>query len=159
MTDVGPDASRLTAFVRDLGGALLAAGESVDETRRRVAAVASAAGRDDVDVVVLPTAIFVQSAPDGSVSVEVSTVWRRSPRLDQVDDLYDLADRAAVGEVTVETGIERLAAIERSRAPHGPVVRTLGLGVLSAGFASCCNRRRSGCSAPPYWVSWWVWRC
>lgn len=125
----------LTQLIVELGTGLLVAGESVDETRRRLGAVARAADRPDVELIVLPTALFVQSDRGGASRVELGSVSRTGLRLDQVASLYALSERAERGEVGPAGALAELSSIRSSPPPFGPTVRTFGLGVLSAGFA------------------------
>lgn len=135
MNDPTVERDDTTRFVVELGTGLLVAGESVDEVQRRLRAVARAARRADLDAVVFPTVLFVQSETGRGRQVELGSVARSGLRLDQISELYLLSDAAEHGEIAARDGLGHLAAIRARSAPLGPVARTLGLGVLSSGFA------------------------
>ncbi len=133
---VSTDRVQLVDFLVALGAALVLSGESVDEVRGMLLDVAARSDVDDVDVIVLPTILMIQASDVGHHEIQLaSVVSSRALRLDQVSAVYELAGRAVRGEVEPAAGIRRLRAIRDAPAPFGPVVRTLGLGVLSAGFA------------------------
>jgi uncharacterized membrane protein YjjP (DUF1212 family) len=122
----------LVEFLIQLGTALINSGEAVDLARRRLDAVAQQAGADDIDILVFPTALMVQSGEGSGTLVRLtSAAGGARLRLDQVSAVYDLAGRAERGELVAGDGL-----VELSRPPpFGPVIRTFGLGVLAAGFA------------------------
>jgi uncharacterized membrane protein YjjP (DUF1212 family) len=129
------DRGGLVRFLVLLGGALVLAGEAVDEVHAILEAAARQAGADDIDVIVLPTVLIIQAGTDREARVQVGSVLAQRLPLDQVSAVYDLANRARQGAVDPAEGTAELEAIRTDPAPFGPVVRTLGLGVLSAGFA------------------------
>jgi uncharacterized membrane protein YjjP (DUF1212 family) len=123
-------------FLVELGGALVLSGEAVDEVHVILLSVARHAGEPHLDIIVLPTALMIQAGTTIDTRIKISSVASsKSLRLDQVSAVYELVRVASRGEVSPEDGIERLAAIRRLKAPNGPIKRTLGLGVLSAGFS------------------------
>jgi uncharacterized membrane protein YjjP (DUF1212 family) len=131
-----PEAAQLVRFLVQLGGALVLSGEAVDQIHTELLAVARCAGATDVNVVVLPTVLIIQVGTTDDSRIRLHSVATSSKlRLDQVSAVYELVGRASNGEVTPADGLLELERIRTSPAPHGPVIRTLGLGVLSAGFA------------------------
>lgn len=111
-------------------------GAAVEEVRAILLRVARHAGAPDADIIVLPTVLMIQAGPSHEAHVQLSSVVSSSPlRLDQISAVYELAGRASSGELDPDLGISELERIRAKRAPNGPVVRTVGLGVLSAGFA------------------------
>ena len=139
MTGDGPadnERDQLVALLVELGKLLILSGEAVDVVRRRLLAVAEVAGADDLDIVVLPTVLLVQAGGMSTGQVRLtSAVSGVRLRLDQVSAVYDLAGKAERGEISVADAHGELVTILLRPAPFGRVVRTLGLGVLSAGFA------------------------
>jgi uncharacterized membrane protein YjjP (DUF1212 family) len=126
----------LVEFLIQLGTALINSGEAVDLARRRLDAVAQQAGAEDIDILVFPTALMVQSGEGSGTLVRLtSAAGGARLRLDQVSAVYDLAGRAERGELRADDGLVELAAIVSRSPPFGPVIRTFGLGVLAAGFA------------------------
>jgi uncharacterized membrane protein YjjP (DUF1212 family) len=126
----------LVEFLIELGTALVNSGDAVDATQNRLSQVADRAGDDDIDILVFPTAIMVQSGSGDSTLIRLtSAAGTRRLRLDQVSAVYELAGRAQRGEVTSAGGLVRLRAILSMRPLFGTVTRTFGLGVLASGFA------------------------
>lgn len=126
----------LVRFLVELGGALVLSGEAVDEVRVILRDVAQQAGNADVDIIVLPTVIMIQAGASDDARIQISSVVASSNlRLDQVSAVYELVRVATRGDITPQDGLAQLDLIRNTKAPHGPVKRTLGLGVLSAGFA------------------------
>ena len=82
------------ALIVRFGMAMTIAGESIDEVGERLTQLADARGVRDISVVVLPTALFVQTAEAGTVRVQLDAFPNRQLRLDQIGDLYDLLHRA-----------------------------------------------------------------
>ncbi len=131
-----PEVGLLVRFLVQLGGALVLSGASVEDVRTMLLRVARRAGAPDIDIIVLPTMLMIQAGTAREARVRLSSVVSSSQlRLDQVSDLYELAGRASSGDLDPASGLAQLERIRTKRAPNGPVVRTFGLGVLSAGFA------------------------
>ena len=131
-----PDSRTLIRFLVQLGAALVLSGEAVDQVHGELLAVARRCGHPDVSIVVLPTVLMIQAdgAADSRIQLH-SVASSRSLRLDQVSAVYELVRRATAGELDPADGLVELERIRTAPAPYGPVIRTIGLGVLSAGFA------------------------
>lgn len=126
----------LVAFLIQLGTALIRSGEAVDAVRNQLSAIAERCGAHDVDILVFPTALMVQAGAGESALVRLtSAAGGGRLRLDQVSAVYDLAGRVQRGEVGLTEAAPRLDAILVMQPLFGTITRTLGLGVLSAGFA------------------------
>jgi len=122
-------------FLIGLGGAMLDAGAPVvqiEETLGRVADVGGAAGSS---VVVLPTALVVSSPSGATTHTAAAAAGTRSLRLDQVQDVYELADRAEREPITPEEGLARIAEVRASPPPYGAGMRTVGYAGSAAGLA------------------------
>ncbi len=122
-------------FLVALGAALIRTGTAVSDVQDRLIAVASRLRLEDTDIVVLPTAVLVQSRAGPLKQSRLSSFRRSWLRLDQVSEIDELARGAERGEITVEQGLRRLSEIESAPPTHGALVRIIGMGVLSAGFA------------------------
>ena len=122
-------------FLVLLGGALILSGEAVDVVQDKLERVARRAGAEHIDVIALPTVLLIQTGRSTGADIELGSVMSSVLRLDQVSSVYELAGRAERGEVGPIAGLEQLDAIRATPPPFGPLARTLGLGVLSAGFA------------------------
>lgn len=122
-------------FLIGLGGAMLDAGAPVvqiEETLGKVADVGGAAGSS---VVVLPTALVVSSPSGSTTHTAAAAAGTRSLRLDQVQDVYALADRAERERLTPQDGLARIAEVRASAPPYRAAVRTVGYVGSSAGLA------------------------
>lgn len=131
-TDAEPG---VVPFLIGLGGAMLDAGAPVvqiEETLGKVADVGGAAGSS---VVVLPTALVVSSPSGATTHTAAAAAGTRSLRLDQVQDVYALADRAEREALTPEEGLARIAEVRAAPPPYRAAVRTLGYVGSSAGLA------------------------
>jgi uncharacterized membrane protein YjjP (DUF1212 family) len=122
-------------FLVQLGASLIRTGSAVTDVQDRLQLVAARLGLDDTDIVVLPTAVLIQSRTGSLKQSRLSSFRRSWLRLDQIGDIDELARRAERGEVPVREGLERLALIASAPPTHRALVRVLGMGVLSAGFA------------------------
>lgn len=130
------DEEPIVAFLVQLGAALVLSGEAVDEVRVLLLGAARMGGSPDVDIVVLPTVLMIQAGQSRDARIQIRSVVSSSKlRLDQVSAVYELAARAGRERIDPQAGLIELERIRTMRAPFGPAMRTLGLGVLSAGFA------------------------
>ena len=126
----------LVAFLIQLGTALIRSGEAVDIVRTQLLAIAERSGANEVDILVFPTALMVQAGDGKSALVRLtSAAGGGRLRLDQVSAVYELAGRAQRGEVGLVEATAELEAVLAMPPLFGTITRTLGLGVLSAGFA------------------------
>lgn len=123
------------AFVVQLGAALVCSGNAADDVERSLLRVANGLGLDDIDIVVLPTAVLLQVG-DGPHAVNRLGAFRRtSLRLDQIGAIDELAKAAGAGRLDATAAISRLDVVLASRPPMRRLVRILGMGVLSTGFS------------------------
>jgi uncharacterized membrane protein YjjP (DUF1212 family) len=118
-----------------LGAAMTVAGDSIDDVGQRLTTIARARGLDDISVVVLPTALFVQTGHGASTAVQLEAFTNQHARLDQIGELYELVERVQQPSFDPSEGIEEVDRILRARPTFGPLVRTFGIGVLSVGFS------------------------
>ena len=122
-------------FIVALGEAMVDAGDPVTHVRETLVEVAEALGTTDTEVVVMATAIFV-SVPGATVTqTAVASAGARGLRLDQVDDVFQLVDRARTGAVRADEGLRRLEEIRALPAPFPVTARVLGYAVLALGIA------------------------
>lgn len=129
-----PDAVATLHFLVELGRALLDAGENVMNAEQTLVDVAEANGIDGLGALVLPTAIIISVPGDATVSTEVRTAGVSKLRMDQADEILELADRARRGELSPDEG---LTAIEQARArgPRvAPALRLVGVTAYTIGL-------------------------
>lgn len=130
------DHGDLVRLLVGLGSALVLAGEAVDQVDAILLRVAHQAGVDDLDVLVLPTVLMIQIGGETRGHARLASLaTSKRLRLDQVSDVYELSGRAQRGEVEAAPALAELATIIDRPPPFGWAIRTIGLGVLSAGFA------------------------
>jgi uncharacterized membrane protein YjjP (DUF1212 family) len=129
------DDTVLRRFLLGLAEGLNASMESVDRIRDTMNRVARAYGRDDIDFVVLPTVIIVESGSGEAGRVGLRSAISTSFRFDQIAALYDLVTAARAGAIDPADGIARLNEIGAMRPAHGWFVRVLGHALLTAGLA------------------------
>ena len=125
----------LRAFLVDLGSSMTVAGESVDAVRVKLVTIARAYGVTDVDFIVLPLALFVQTGTGETARLQMRSQVNRTLRFDQIAELYRLADHASRALITPTEGLAELRRIRATRPRFGWVVRTLGHAVLTTGLA------------------------
>ena len=111
------------------------AGESVDGVHERLERIAGAYGIEDIEVMVLPTALFIETGSGESARVQLAVRSSTAPRLDQVTDLYELVHETERGEVEPADGLRRLQEVLARPPRYGRLVRILGYAVLSVGFS------------------------
>jgi uncharacterized membrane protein YjjP (DUF1212 family) len=129
------DLAVLREFIVRLGGAMVAAGDSIDSVHRTLDTVARSYGRGHFEFFVLPTGLFVESGEAASSRVLLSAEKHRRLRFDQISALYELVHRAERAEVAPADGLAELSRIAALPPPFGPVVRVSGHAVLTAGLA------------------------
>jgi uncharacterized membrane protein YjjP (DUF1212 family) len=129
------DPATFRAFLVGLAEAMIAADESVDAIYEQLERTAHAYGLTDVDFVVLPTLILVQTEGDSGGRVTVRSRDVDSFHFHQIAQLYRLLNQAERAAIEPEAGIERLAEIRAMQPRFGWVVRTLGHAILAAGLS------------------------
>lgn len=134
MTDA-VDRSALRQFLLGLAQGMNASAESVDRIGETIAEIAAAYDGADIDFVVLPTIIIVETGDGEEERVAFRSVTTASFRFDQIAALYDLIAQARTGTVDPLDGIRRLNEIGAMRPRLGWFTRTLGHAILTTGLA------------------------
>ncbi|UOQ87743.1 threonine/serine exporter family protein [Agromyces endophyticus] len=129
------DRDLLRSFLLGLAEGMNAAAESVAVIHDTLVRVSKAYGRDDTDVVVLPTVVLVQTGGGREGHVAVRSAINASFRFDQIAELYTLIGAAERAEISPLDGIRRLNEIGAMKPRRGWVVRTLGHAILVTGLA------------------------
>lgn len=134
--DGDPTAGRaVVAFLLELGEALIDAGDAVNRVEATLRSVARRQGLAGVGVVVLPTALVISVRGAGAVQTEVAAAGGGRLRLDQVEGVLRVVDRARSGELSPSRGREELAAIRASTSPVAPQVAVAGHVLAAVGLA------------------------
>ncbi|MFF2495344.1 threonine/serine exporter ThrE family protein [Agromyces sp. NPDC058064] len=129
------DRDILRSFLLGLAEGMNAAAESVDVIHSTLVRVSRAYGREDTDVVVLPTVILVQTGGGKEGHVAVRSAINASFRFDQIAELYTLIATAERAGISPLDGIHRLNEIGAMKPRRGWFVRTLGHAILVTGLA------------------------
>jgi uncharacterized membrane protein YjjP (DUF1212 family) len=135
-TPSADDLPILREFVVRLGGAMTAAGDSVDSVNDHLRRVVDAYGYPGFEFFVLPTGMFVESGEADSAKVLLSTDQQQVRyRFDQIAELYRVVSQAEQAAITPAEGLIAVARIEGMDPSFRPAVRVLGHGILTAGLA------------------------
>ncbi|MGV1007444.1 MAG: threonine/serine ThrE exporter family protein [Dermatophilaceae bacterium] len=128
----------LTTMLVELGEAMVDAGYPVSEVQDVLRRVAGAGGSPDAEIIALPTALLV-SLPGHPVETAASTAGLTPLRLDQVDAVSRVAEAARSGQQSPASVLAGLREATSQPPPFGPVARTAGYVLLSAGLAVILN--------------------
>lgn len=134
MADVR-DRAILRRFLLGLAEGMNAAAETVDGIRDTMLAVSRSYGLHDTDILVLPTAIIVQTGSGEESRVALRSTLTPSFRFDQIAALYALMEQAKQAVIEPLDGIRRLNEIGAMRPRYGWFVRTFGHALLVTGLA------------------------
>ena len=128
----GPhDPADVAAMLREIGAALLEVHQPTMLVSARLQEIAARYTSEPVQVVVLPTVLFVQV---GSVGYEVGRSATTSLQLDLAGRVDQIADRAEAGAISPADAV---AAIRRARTlkpRFGPITTTVGYALATLGF-------------------------
>jgi uncharacterized membrane protein YjjP (DUF1212 family) len=135
---------QLDDFIVELGVDLVRSSQTVDDVEAQLVEIGAVNGVDDFDVLALPTAVMLESGASGQLRSRLRSIREPGLRLDQVEAVDDLARRARLGIIRPRDGLVELGEIRERRPPYGRVVRSLGLGVLAAGFSLALQPSTAG---------------
>ncbi|GAA4628002.1 threonine/serine exporter family protein [Cellulomonas oligotrophica] len=122
-------------FLVALGQALVDSSAPIVQVNRTLERVAAVNDLPDTQVVTFPTALLVSVAGEGGVHTAVSGAGARTLRLDQVQDVLDLAAGAVRGDVRPRDGLGALATTLAAPPPSTPLVRLVGYLAIAAGLS------------------------
>lgn len=124
-------ATDVAAMLRELGIALVEVEQPTQVVAARLMAVAQRYTAEDVRVVVLPGALFIQV---GTVGYEVDVTTRATVQLDVAGVVDDIAELAAAGAIAPTDAVASLRAARSMRPRFGPVVMVMGYAITTVGF-------------------------
>lgn len=122
-------------FCLRLGEAMIDTTAPVVQVQDTLEHVARANGVDDVEVVALPTALLLSTPQAPRARTVAVSAGYRSLRLDQVQEVLEVADLARVGAVRPADGLRRITAALDGPAPYGRWLQLLGYVLSAAGLA------------------------
>ncbi|HTS20231.1 MAG TPA: threonine/serine exporter family protein [Casimicrobiaceae bacterium] len=131
----GYTSHQLLSMLSGLGHALLATGDTVAYVEDTVRRIAHAYGADHVNVVALPTALFVKFGEGDSARSDFTSQEGLALRFDQIDAVFALAERAQRREILPQEAIGRLGAILASPPLYSVPLRIAGHVLLTTGLA------------------------
>lgn len=120
-------------LIATLGQAQLASGYPVNEVDETLKAVANAYGRPDLQIYVLPNAVFVDDAQGGRARIVATDMG--SYRLDQATVVHRIARQAVSAHITAAEATRRLTAVAQIPARFPTWAGIVANGFAAAGFA------------------------
>ena len=129
---VGPDPAVVT-MLRALGAALVQAGRATNETDEILHTIATAYGRPEIRVLVMPTAIIIQLVGE-TTHTEIDSIDVLPLRLDQIGAIEKLTNETLSRRLEPQVVLDRLQQIWASKPRYNDVVRVIGHVVLTLGF-------------------------
>lgn len=131
------DHADLLRFVARLGHALLGTGDTVAVVEQSMRQIALAHGVEHVNIVALPTVLFVKFESGGRTLTDFTSEEGLALRFDQIEAVFELARDAGRCAVTPAEGLARLQRILASRPALGAgwsllghVLMTVGIGLV-----------------------------
>jgi uncharacterized membrane protein YjjP (DUF1212 family) len=125
----------MVTFLTGLGEAMIDSGDPVTHVQDSLRRVAHTIGVSAAGIVVLPTALIVSLPGETTLETSVTVAGTSRLRLDQIDEVFELAEDAAVGTVGPVEGLVRLRAVRSRPEPYPPALRVVGHAVLTVGLA------------------------
>jgi len=132
------DALGILGMLEGLGLAMIETGGATNHVEETLREVAKVYCLEDLQAVVLPTCVMLQSTTAGG-GVRIESARPGGGRLDQTGAVETLIGRALRMEVTPEEGIAEAARIRTATPRFGPLVSLLGHVILTVGFGMVIN--------------------
>jgi uncharacterized membrane protein YjjP (DUF1212 family) len=129
------DSVALLRFLSQLGHVLLATGDTVASVENALMRIANAQGAAHVNVVALPTVLFVKFEDGDDTYVDFTSAEGLVLRFDQIDAVYELAEDAASRRVTLRDGLTRLRAVLAKRRLYSRTLSVIGHVLVTVGLA------------------------
>lgn len=117
--------NQILEMLRVLGCAMLESGQATTDVKDTMLRVARAYELPPVRVIALPTIVVVQISGHDR-RMEIGGITDMSLRLDQIEAIDDLVQRAKLGIVEPEDILARMDKIAQSPARFGPILRLVG---------------------------------
>jgi uncharacterized membrane protein YjjP (DUF1212 family) len=130
-----PDPATMVTFLTALGEAMIDSGDPVTHVQDSLRRVAHANHVSAGGIVVLPTALIVSLAGESALQTSVTVAGTSRLRLDQIDEVFALAEDAADGRVGPVDGLARLSRVRTRPELYPPALSVLGHCVLTIGLA------------------------
>src|SRR5262245_28842565 len=125
----------LLEFMFRLGQAYLACGEQTAKVELALRRTATAYGIRKSRVVAFPTAIFIALHDGSEERITLAEGPTQTLRLDQMADVYELADAAQRAHMQPQEGLERLIEILKKPPRFGVFGIVIGHTILTIGLA------------------------
>jgi len=125
----------LMAFMVDLGDTMVDSGDPVTHVGECLGRVARVNGAHGAEVIVLPTALIITLPGLGEGRTEVASTGGSRLRLDQVEAVFTVADRAERGDLGPRAALVALRSARDLPPSYGPGVIVAGHAVIAMGLA------------------------
>lgn len=132
---VVPDAAALTRYLIALGEALIDSASPVAEVTRTLEEIGHVNGYPGTQVIALPTAILVTVPGSEQSQTAAASAGVRSFRLDQIEDVLQIAERSRRGLVGPTEGLSQLRSAVTAPAPYRTIVQLGGYVTYCLGIA------------------------
>lgn len=130
--------NQILEMLRVLGCAMLESGQATTDVKDTMLRVARAYELPPVRVVALPT-IFVVQISGHDRRMEIGGITNLSLRLDQIEAIDDLVQRAKLGIVEPEDILARMDKIAQSPARFGVILRLVGQMLMTLAIGLLIN--------------------
>lgn len=121
-------------LLRDLGAALVRAGDAADRVTVILEDVARAYAARNVHFIVFPTGVFVRIGVGELNQVDFAPAPNSALRLDQIDGVYRIVDDIRHARLPASEASRRLEELLAARPRFPAWVRVIGAGVLTVGL-------------------------
>ena len=125
----------LLRFLSQLGHALLATGDTVAYVETTLNRIARAQGAAHVNVVALPTALFVKFEDGNNTLVDFTSEEILTLRFDQIAEVFALAEDAEHRAITPREGLARLRSLLAKPPLYSVLWGVLGHVLVTVGLA------------------------
>ncbi|HEY4992920.1 MAG TPA: threonine/serine exporter family protein, partial [Nakamurella sp.] len=122
----GSGLHELMAFMVDLGDTMVDSGDPVTHVGECLGRVARVNGAHGAEVIVLPTALIITLPGLGEGRTEVASTGGSRLRLDQVEAVFTVADRAERGDLGPRAALVALRSARDLPPSYGPGVIVAG---------------------------------
>ena len=125
----------LMAFMVELGDTMVDSGDPVTHVGDCLGRVARVNGAHGAEIIVLPTALIITLPGIGEGRTEVAATGGSRLRLDQVEAVFTVADRAERGDLGPRAALLAVRSARELPPSYGPGVIVAGHAVIAIGLA------------------------
>ena len=141
-----PDAGAALAAAEAVGSAMIQAGYSVETVQDVLGDIARINGLPESEVLVFPNALLVSARGQGQHRTGAVASGDGQLLFSQIDEVQRTVDAARTGLLDPRSTVEKIDRIREMTPNHGPVVRVIGYGFLSAALSVLLGATWTGVS-------------